>query len=290
MGMDPRSAARTQEDEKPNEVDPDRLMPPPAPPLLALLESLPLRDRVQKALRLGNASAVIGPVTYAEDWSSLRALAECNPGSPALVDTFGGPGSPLQAGAEGTSGTWTRATPVICFARKGRDLKRRMSRSGITVAAHLRPRVDDRPDAINAAILGGIDMQRALRLRQRVRQSAGPFAAEAFCHSLDLAFDRCPVADLAERFGTAERTLRYRCRADRIPSPLGLLSLARIFTVQRLADWSRRPYGAVAVALGFSHRANYRRLTRRVLGLTPTALRRRGSHDYVARIIIDRLS
>lgn len=288
--MDPRSAARTQEDEKPNEVDTGRLMPPPTPPLLALLESPPLRVRVRTALRLGNASAIVGPAAFAEDWSELRTLAKGNPGSPALVDTFRGPGSPLRAGAEGAFSTWARATPVICFARKGHDLKRRMNRAGITVAAHLRPRVDDRPDAINAAILAGIDMQRTLRLRKRVRHSASPFAADAFGHALDLAFDRCPVSELAERLGTAERTLRYHCRANRTPSPLELLSLARIFTVQRLGDWSRRPYGAVAVALGFSHRANYRRLTRRVLGLTPTALRRRGSHDYVAPIIIDRLS
>ena len=267
-----------------------RMRPPPTPPLLALLESPRLRERVRKALRLGNVGRVIGPAVFTAGWSELRALAERNPGSPALVDTFHGAGCPFDAASEATSGTWGRATPIICFSPPGPDLVRRMNEAGMTLASHLRPGVDDKPYTINATILRSIDIQCALGLRKRVRQSARPFTAESFGHALDLAFAPWPVSELAKRLGTAERTLRYRCRANRIPSPSRLLSLARIFTVQRLAEWSGQPYGAVAVALGFSHLANYRRRTRGVLGLTPTDLRRCGGHDYVARTIIDSLS
>ena len=242
------------------------------------------------ALRLGNASRIIGPAVFADDWSELRALAECNPGSPALVDTFDGPGSPLQAGSEATYNTWASATPVICFAPIDPNLKRRMGDAGMTLAAHLPAGVEDRLDTIHTAILESIDLHCANRLRERVWQSARPFAAEALSGALDLAVGPCPVSELAERLGTSERTLRYRCQANRIPSPKRLLSLARIFTVQRLADWSRQPDGAVAVALGFSHPANYRRLTGSVLGLSQAALRRCGSHDYVARTIIQVLT
>lgn len=279
-----------REDWKRDEVDTGRMRPRSTPPLLALLASPRLRERVRKVLRLGNVGRIIGPAAFTASWSELRAMAECNPGSPALVDTFHGPGCPFDAASDATSGTWGRATPVICFSPLDPDLVRRVNEAGMTLAGHLRPGVDDKPHTINATIVRSIDIQCALGLRRRVRQSAPPFAAEALGHALDLAFAPCAVSELAKRLGTPERTLRYRCRANRIPAPSRLLSLARIFTVQRLAEWSRQPYGAVAVALGFSHQANYRRRTRGVLGLTPTDLGRRGSHDYVARTIIERLS
>ena len=63
------------------------------PPLLALLGSRGLRDRVRAAVKLGGWSEIVGDLALASGWTHLEHLAEQHPGSPAVVDTFPeGPG------------------------------------------------------------------------------------------------------------------------------------------------------------------------------------------------------
>ena len=100
----------------------------------------------------------------------------------------------------------------------------------------------------------------------------------------------CTVPDVAGDLGFVERTLQRLCAALGIPSPGTLISLARIFTVERLAEWSRQPSGAVALALGFSDRSNYRRLVHRKLGDPPSVIHRRGGADYVEEVIVRALA
>ena len=267
--------------------DPDiDVKPPPTPPLLALLASPQLRERTRIALGFGTASRIIGPVTYADSWDELGSLAAQHPGSPAMVDTFQGNGSPTATDAEETWNGQLARTPVICYARPDPGRERQLSRTGITVAARLRPGVDDELGEINAAILSSIDAQCDRRLRERILQAAHPDTVEMMGYALDLATGPCSVSDIARQIERTERTLQRRCTILGIPSPKRLLSLARIFTVQRLAEWSGQPYGAVAVALGFSDRSNYRRLARGVFGRSPTEIERRGGHVYVADTIL----
>ena len=258
----------------------------PTPPLLALLASPRLRKRTRIALDFGNASRIIGPVAFADDWDALVGLAAQHPGSPALVDTFQGNGSPAEPEDETTWNGQLSRTPLICYALPDPGRERQLSQTGITVSAHLRPGVDDELGAINTAILSSIDARCVRRLRRRIRQAAHPHAVEMLGYALDLALGPCSVPDMARRIQRTERTLQRRCTILGIPSPKRLLALARIFTVQRLAQWSDQPYGAVAVALGFSDRSNYRRLARGIFGRTPTEIERCGGHDYVAETIL----
>ncbi len=266
------------------EVDLNHL---PTPPLLALLASPRLRQRTRVALEFGTASRIIGPVTFADSWDELGGLAAQYPGSPALVDTLHDNGSPAEPEASDTwNGQLTR-TPVICYARLDPGLDRQLARTGITVAAHLMPGVDDELGAINTAILSSIDARCVHRLRDRICQAAHPDAIEILGYAIDLATGPCSVSDIARRVDRTERTLQRRCTVLGVPSPKKLLALARIFTVQRLAEWSGQPYGSVAVALGFSDRSNYRRLVRGVLGRTPTEISLCGGHVYVADTIVN---
>lgn len=177
-------------------------------------------------------------------------------------------------------------TPIICCGRIDARRERHLSRSGITLAACLRPGVDDDPSAIDAAILSSIDAQRVRRLRLRIERTAHPDTAEIVACALDLSTGNCTVSDIAHRIRRTARTLQRRCSLLGTPSPKRLLSLTRIFTVQRLGEWSGEPYGAVAVALGFSDRSNYRRLVRGIFGRTPTEVARCGGHRYVAETIL----
>ena len=260
---------------------------PRTPPLLALLASRQLRDRTRIALRLGTASRIIGPVTYVNDWRELGTLAAHHPGSPALVDTFLSPnGDPRTARSDWCRSGRLARTPVICYGTIDAREERQLNRNGITFTACLSPGVNDDPRAIDAAILKSIDAQCVRRLRLRIERTAHPDTAEIVGCALDLSTGKCTVSDIARRIKRTARTLQRRCSLLGIPSPKRLLSLARIFTVQRLAEWSGQPYGAVAVALGFSDRSNYRRLVRGVFGRTPTEMARCGGHQYVAETIL----
>ncbi len=272
--------------------DPDvALTVPPTPPLLALLQSPQLRKRTRAALGFGTVSWVIGPVTYANDWSELGLLAEQYPGSPALVDTLPTPNgdSPDDEPGEAENGRLC-LTPLICYARPDPRQELRLSRNGINIEAHLSPGVDDRLGAISEAILGSIDVQCVHRLRARIDQAAHPEAAEILGHALDLSTGPCSVAEIARRVDRTPRTLQRRCTILGTPSPKRLLSLAQIYTVQRLAEWSGQPYGGVAVALGHSHRSNYRRLAHGVFGQSPTEIEQCGGHEYVAETILRKVS
>lgn len=263
----------------------------PTPPLLALLESPQLRKRARAALGFGCVSRIIGPVTYADSWPELGLLAELYPGSPALVDTLPSTNgdSPDNGLGEVCDGQLS-LTPIICYARPDPRQERQLSRDGINVAAHLSPGVDDRLRTISEAILSSIDVQCVHRLRARIDQMAPPEAAEILGHALDLSTGPCSVSDIARRIDRTPRTLQRRCTILGTPSPKKLLSLARIYTVQRLAEWSGQPYGGVAVALGHSHRSNYRRLARGVFGQSPTEIEQCGGHEYVAETILQKVS
>ena len=241
-------------------------------------------------LRLGNSSRVIGPVVFASSWRELAELGEQDPGSPALVDPgFRDTDEPLAGRVEETNPRRWSTTPLIHYAESSRG-KHAPAVSGVSFAARLHPDVDDQLDAIDATILRCIDVQRVRGLLERVRQSTDPFFHEVFRHALHLAVRSSTVAETAACLGLTERTLQRRCAAFAIPPPKTLLSLARVFAVERLAEWSRQPSGGVALALGFSHRANYRRLTRRYLGHIPSAIRERGGTRYVEDFIVRTLT
>ncbi|MXX33627.1 MAG: AraC family transcriptional regulator [Gemmatimonadetes bacterium] len=259
----------------------------PTPPLLALLACPRLRERTRLALEFGTASRIIGPVAFADSWDTLGGLAAQHPGSPALVDTFHDNGSPDAPGPRAAWNGQLSRIPVIWYARPDPCRDRQLTETGITVAAHLLPGVDDELGAINTAILSSIDARCVRRLRDRIRRAAQPDAIEILGYALDLATGPCSVSDIARRSHRTERTLQRRCTIMGIPSPKRLLSLVRIFTVQRLAEWSGQPYGTVAVALGFSDRSNYRRLVRGVFGQTPTEIELCSGHFYVAKTIVD---
>ena len=60
--------------------------------------------------------------------------------------------------------------------------------------------------------------------------------------------------------------------------------------MERLAEWSRQPSGAVAVALGSSDRSNYRRLVRRVLGGPPGHIKLQGGVKHIETVIVRELA
>lgn len=160
----------------------------------------------------------------------------------------------------------------------------------IAFAVTLRPGVNDAFDAIESAVLRAAGARRVGRLLDDVARRASGDVERIFARVLAMSVRPCSVAAVAARLGLSPRTLFRRCSTLGIPSPKRLCSLARVFTVERLAEWSGQPSGAVALALGFSDYANYRRLVRRIFGAPPSVVRQQGGLGLVTMTILRELS
>ncbi len=234
------------------------------------------------AVHAGNASRIIGPVVFANSWLELADLAGGSPGSPVVVD-------PFFADYRETSSTKRLkafrlrqpSTPLISYTRLNRMRHRQLANANIALPTRLQPGVNDDFATLDTIILRSIDAPRIQQLLDRVGQVWCTDACRVFRQALDLAIGPAVVPELAARLGMSTRTLNRHCTELGVRPPKTVLSLARVFTVERLVEWSRQPGGRVAVALGFSDRTNYRRLVRRTLGFPPTTLRSRGGTDYL---------
>ena len=260
------------------------------PPLLALLASGGLRRQVRVALHSGEVRRIVGRVIFASNWPELARLTQEYPGSPAVVDPlFDGVHGPFPTGHGGEAADWS-AVPLICYSRADPVRYRQWRSAGVSFTARLRPGIDDDFAAIDKAVLHSIDPGQPHRLLERLRRHADPRVHTIFERAMSLSFEPLTVAGLADHLGSSSRALQRRCAALGVPSPKAVTSLARIFTVERLAEWSGQPSGPVARALGYSDRANYRRLARQTVGIPPSAIRQRGGTAYVEQVIMWRLA
>ncbi len=266
------------------------ITPHTTPPLFALLGSTWSRRQILFALHSGNALRIIGPVVFASGWQELRDLTRRHPGSPAFVDPyFGGRRDPFAGERDYSSDDWA-PVPLICYARMDARQRQRLEQTAIPFTVRLRPGANQLYSSIDAAILRSIDAQGRARLLGRIRRTARRETHVLFASALESAIEPCSVVDFARRLRLTVRTLQRRCSNLGIPSPKHLLSLARVFTVERLADWSRQPSGAVAMSLGFSDRSNYRRLVRQVLGGVPGQIRVQGGMEHIEDVVVEGLA
>lgn len=257
--------------------------------MLALFEGNTLRKRIQTAVSLGKAAPLTGSLHFASSWRELADLISQHPGSPALVDLrFGANGGSL-LDRGGLAGFDWGTVPLIWCGRSVSAEQDVPGRNGFPFATRLMPDIDDNIDGIGSAILRSVDARVTHRLLARMRESVDPGAQAIFEHALHLAVAPCTVPQLAVNMGIIERTLQRRCIALGIPSPKTLISLARIFTVERLVEWSRQPPDVVTLALGMLDRSNYRRLVLRVLGASPAVIRGGGGSDRFAELVVGAL-
>ena len=226
------------------------------PPLLALSASSRLRRKLRMVAEAGPVSPIVGPVAFARSWSGLAELAAAHPASPTVVDAAFPEGSPSPA----------------------------------TFATAPRIGASDSLGVIRHAVLGAIDPERPRRLLARIREQGATEAGRIMDHVLTRSFGPCTVPDLAASLGLSHWSLLRRCAALGIPTPKKLTDLGRVYTVERLAEWSEQPSGVAGTAVGYPEPANYRRTARRALGDPPTAIRRSGGAAYVGRVILRRLA
>lgn len=255
------------------------------PPLLALHGDTDARDRLRAVAGTGPASRILGPTIFASGWQALGELVAAHPRSPAVVDPAY-PGGTDPPSADSIRVLRGSSVSLVCYGKPSALRAWRVQDGGYSVAAVLRLGSGDSLAAIGSAVLRAAGARRVRRLLDDIGRRAHQQTEEIFAGVLALAVAPCSVPELAAWLGLSQRTLWRRCVELRIPSPGRLLSLGRIFTVERLADWSGQPSGAVALAIGFSDYANYRRLVRRTLGAPPSQIRKQGGVGQVAMAIL----
>jgi len=81
------------------------------------------------------------------------------------------------------------------------------------------------------------------------------------------------VAELAAGFAVSERTLARRVRAATGLGPLALVNAVRVRRADDLLATTTMSVDQVATAVGYQDATALRRMTRRTLGVTPSALR-----------------
>ncbi len=230
-----------------------------ARPLLALRGGPAFRRLVRMAVEAGPVSRIVGPVVFAGSWDELGELVRRHPKSPAVVDASSSGDLPSNRLADRDA--WFTVMPPL---QSGGDAL------GVT----------------GDAILRAIDPERPRRLQARIREQAAPEAGRIMARVLDRSFGPNTVPALAAGLGLRHWTLLRRCAALGIPTPKKLINLGRVYTVERLAEWSGEPSGVAASALGFLDPSTYRRTVRWALRAPPSVIRQKGGADHVARVIV----
>jgi transcriptional regulator GlxA family with amidase domain len=84
-----------------------------------------------------------------------------------------------------------------------------------------------------------------------------------------------PVAELVERSGLPERTFKRRFTAATGYSPIAYVQHVRVEEAKRRLERTAEPVDAISYAVGYEDPASFRRLFKRITGVSPGAYRRK---------------
>lgn len=204
----------------------------------------------------GPVSPLFGAVLFAGSWRELAELARRHASSPAIADAA----LPADSDSRSLAVSVLRLSPDVPLG------------------------------VLRRSVLLGIEPDRPRRLQAQIRESSPPEACRIMEQVLARSFAPSTVPELATSLGLSHWALIRRCRVLGIPTPKKLADLARVYTVERLAEWSARPSAVAAAAVGYLEPANYRRTVRRVLGVPPSVVGERGGAAHVGRVIVRRMT
>jgi transcriptional regulator GlxA family with amidase domain len=84
-----------------------------------------------------------------------------------------------------------------------------------------------------------------------------------------------PVTELVERSGLPERTFKRRFTAATGYSPIAYVQHVRVEEAKRRLERTTEPVEAISYAIGYEDPASFRRLFKRITGVTPASYRRK---------------
>ncbi|MEJ1963532.1 MAG: helix-turn-helix domain-containing protein [Gammaproteobacteria bacterium] len=168
--------------------------------------------------------------------------------------------------------------PDVLFVDEGRIITSAGASAGLDMCLHLVRRDHGQAVAARAARLAVAPLSRdggqAQFIRHEAPQSADSLAPllEWMGANLSKTMD---VVSLARRARTSPRTFARRFREQTGTTPLQWLLTARVRRAQELLETSRRPIDDIALRCGFDSPVTFRARFRKLVGLSPSAFRRR---------------
>lgn len=256
------------------------------PPVLVLQRNPGLRTRVRAGVRAGAAHGLVDGVRFASGWRELGRLTREFPGSPAFVDPHHGAEGPSPSGMLSFQREHPDC-PLIGYAAIDELHRARLDDARVPLVALLAPGRDDGLLRIASTVLLAADYASVRRLTTRLLAVVPPDARSLVERLMRDTVEPCRIQALARHVGRCRRTLRRRCASWGLASPRKLVALTKIFHVERLARWSGRPRGAVALAVAYADYANYKRAVRREFGRPPSAFGRSSGVDEVASRLVE---
>jgi transcriptional regulator GlxA family with amidase domain len=84
-----------------------------------------------------------------------------------------------------------------------------------------------------------------------------------------------PIAEIVERSGLAERTFKRRFTTATGHSPIGYVQRIRVEEAKRRLERTNEPIDQISYAVGYEDPASFRRLFKRITGVSPGTYRRK---------------
>jgi AraC-like DNA-binding protein len=234
---------------------------------MALIAALLPREADRSAL---GAATPSHDTTWARSWRDLDHLVKREPVRAAIADLH------AEGGKDGVLRVYRFArrfplTPILVWGDlDGRDLFRLGKAGASDVFASL--------DAMNVGLLAElIDSATAdplaARIHERLRGRVGEEARELVLTAASRIPDGIQVPDLAASQYVSVSTLERRCVRWGLPTPGQILLWLRMIYGLKWLTEPGRSVESVAIQLGYSSGAAFRRAIKVTVGGTPTPLR-----------------
>jgi AraC-like DNA-binding protein len=244
-------------------------------PAAALLFDRIVRARVSDALRS------YATVDFVETPSHLLQRLTAGPVSLVIVECRDRQGRPTLPTVQAIRNGYP-SVPIIAYMSL-----RQTPSSDILAMAHagvhelIISGFDDEGVALRAVAESASRRCAATRVLEALRDDLPPSAVPFLQFCLERVWQTPTVAEAAEYLGVHRKTLIYRLRRTKLPSPRAMIAWCRLFVAGHMLEDRRRSVAHVALALDFTSGAALRGMLHRYTGLRPQQVRELGGLDAV---------
>jgi AraC-like DNA-binding protein len=221
-------------------------------------------------------AALPDELLWADNWRELNQIVRAEPVAAAVADLH------AEAGKDGVLRVFRFSrrfplTPLVVWGTMdGRELFRlgKAGAADVLLSADTHDRVLVR-EVLASVLRDGLGSIIDDRLLGRVHEEARELAR----FMADRVPDRVQVPEIGASFGMSVSTLERRCEGWGLPSPGRLLLWMRVLCGLRWLLEPGRSVESVAVQLGYSSGAAFRRAIKATIGGRPTPLRNYSGFD-----------
>lgn len=237
------------------------------------------------AVKAAITSAANGSlVSHVPDWDALSiAIITAPPSAVAVVDPyFGTSGSKQAFELRDLLHRFTSASivPILKVTPSRASDVAMLDEWGI--ASIISTGHDDTPAAISHR-LGDACVRPLKRLLASILPATtSPHAFPLLCAAAETIADGGTVADFASSVNASPSTLLRWCEEARLPNPRTILQWVRVLLSSKYLEEQERTIESIATSCGYASPAELRKVTLRLVGLSPAQIRTEGGFQTAA--------